>query len=512
MNVMVLIQCVLFGYGFELGMVCVLVWCLVDYFVLYGYLFEVLVLNDIDVVQFGYGDVLVVVVSLFGDGELLVNGECFVVVLCQVYSLQGLCYVVFGLGDIGYLCFCGFSKVFDVLLGECNVFFLLQWVDVDVCYLVFFDCWVLVLGEVLVGNGMVVQDFCLQVMVYGQDYVFNVLIVVCECLSWFDFVVWYIILDFIGSGIVYQVGDMLYVIFDNDLVFLQVLVVWYGDFWVFFVLVDCELWLFGCVVLCEIVWLGGSELFRQLFKSSQCVVLEVYLYGYDLLDILQDYVYLDIVLLYWFVVLLLFCLFCVYFIVLVGGWVQVVLCVCEVCYIWCGCEWCGVGIGMLLQGIGLVWVYCCVNFGFCLFDDLECLLLLIGIGMGIVLLMGLVQEMVVGDWWCEICLVFGEKCCVDDFLYCVQLLVWQQVGYLMVLLIVFFCDGQVKYYVQDVIGDYVVFIVVWFDWGVYLYLCGNCWYFEVVVCGVIDGVVVVIGLLYGWEVLVVQGWLYCELY
>lgn len=130
-------SCLLVGFVFELGNVCVLVQCLGVGLQLYG--LQVFLFNDIDVVSFGYGDVLLVIFSLFGDGELLVNGEWFFEILCQILMLSGLCYVVFGFGDIGYFSFCGFIKVLDVVLSECQVQLLLYCVDVDLGYELFFQ-------------------------------------------------------------------------------------------------------------------------------------------------------------------------------------------------------------------------------------------------------------------------------------------------------------------------------------------------------------------------------------
>lgn len=190
---------------------------------------------------------------------------------------------------------------------------------------------------------------------------------------------------------VYCVGDILYVVFENDFVLLQVLVIWYGDIVVVVVLYDCELCLLSKGVLCELVRFGGSEVLKGLLKVSQKCELDVYLYGLDLLDVLQDYVMLDDVLLVWLCELLLSWLLCVYFIVLYLCDDQLSLCVCEVCYILCGCECFGIVIGSLLYGGDYVCVYCCFNFGFYLFDIGQVLLLLVGIGIGIVLLMGLMQ-------------------------------------------------------------------------------------------------------------------------
>lgn len=98
-------------------------------------------LNDLDLTQLTANDILLVITSTTGDGEPPYNANRFY----QTFARQKLTthcnYAVFGLGDIKYQNFCGFSIIIDAMLKQAGANQLAQRVDADVDYEDFFEIW-----------------------------------------------------------------------------------------------------------------------------------------------------------------------------------------------------------------------------------------------------------------------------------------------------------------------------------------------------------------------------------
>ncbi|MGF6416692.1 sulfite reductase (NADPH) flavoprotein alpha-component [Stenotrophomonas sp. AN71] len=469
---------------------------------------QVLAFNDIDVASLGQGDVLLAISSSFGDGEPPANGEQFFETLRQAPALPGLRYAVFGLGDTGYPRFCGFTKALDAALSERQAQPLLHRVDADLGYEHFFRQWRPVLGQVLGGDASAGQQLRLQVTAYGEDNAFAAPILERRRLNSSDPAAWHLQLDISGSGMAYRAGDTLHVVPENDPALLQALATWYGDNAAVAALHDRELRLLGKGVLRELARLGGSEALKGLLRVSQKRELDAYLYGLDLLDVLQDHATPDSVPVARLRDLLSPRLPRAYSIASHPHNGQLSLCVREVRYTLRGRERFGTATGSLLRGGANARVYCRSNPGFHLPDADAAPLLLVGTGTGIAPLMGLMQELQASSGTREVRLVFGEKHRAHDYLYREQLQAWQARGALAGLHTAFSRDGADKVYVQHVLLQRADDVRGVLSRGGHLYLCGNKRHLEGAVRGAIDA----IGGEGHWDALRSEGRIHCELY
>ncbi|KAF1016875.1 MAG: Sulfite reductase [NADPH] flavoprotein alpha-component [Stenotrophomonas maltophilia] len=469
---------------------------------------QVLPLNAIDVAGLGPGDVLLAVVSSFGDGEPPANGERFFEALQQLPALPGLRYAVFGLGDTGYPRFCGFSKALDAALHARQAQPLLQRVDADLGYAAFYQQWLPLLQRVLAGDAEAGRGLCLQVTPYAEANAFAAPVLERRRLNSHGPAAWHLQLDISGSGMAYRAGDTLHVVPQNDSALLQALASWYGDAAAHRLLQDRELRLLGKGVLREIARLGGSEALKGLLKISRKRELDAYLHGLDLLDVLQDHATPAIVPLAVLVALLSPCLPRAYSIASHPGNGRLSLCVREVRYALRGRERAGTATGSLLHGAASASVYCRANPGFHLPGQGDAPLLMVGTGTGIAPLMGLLQELQAGGRAPETHLVFGEKHREHDFLYREQLQDWHARGLLAGLHTAFSRDGTEKVYVQHVLQQQAGQVKALLARGGHLYLCGNKAHLESAVRQAIDAIA-------GeghWNQLRSEGRAHCELY
>ncbi|PIE47709.1 MAG: hypothetical protein CSA42_01610 [Gammaproteobacteria bacterium] len=100
--------------------------------------------------QWDSDTILLVISSTTGDGEPPYNANLFYQNLIQTRMQQRMKpdtpkfafqYAVFGIGDVNYLNFCGFSKVVDGLLATTGANRLANRVDADIEYDDFFTQW-----------------------------------------------------------------------------------------------------------------------------------------------------------------------------------------------------------------------------------------------------------------------------------------------------------------------------------------------------------------------------------
>lgn len=514
MNACARIQRVLVGYGSESGNARALAHRLGAFPALAPHAPQVVSLDEIDIASLGAGDVLLAISSSFGDGEPPANAERFHDALRSAPPLPGLRYAVFGLGDTGYPRFCGFSKSLDALLADRQAQPVMQRVDADAGYALFFDRWVPVLGEVLAGNPDAGKALRLQVTAYAEDNAFRAPVVERRRLSGSEPAAWHVELDLRGSGIVHRAGDTLHVVPGNDVALLEAFAAWYGRDEAAVLLADRELRLPGRALLRELAKMSGSEALKGMLKSSQRPVLDAYLHGADLLDVLQDHATPDRVPLECLLPLLSPCLPRAYSIASAAGGDRVALCIREVRYMRNGRERRGAATGWLLNGDGHARVYCRSNPGFHLPADPACPLLLVGTGTGIAPLMGLMQEIEQSGTPREVHLVFGEKQRAHDFLYQQEIERFEADGRLRSVQLAFSRDGTTKYYVQDALARQADTVRQLMARGAHLYVCGNKRHLQ----GALETAINALlqdsheAVPAGWARLQQQGRLHCELY
>lgn len=120
-------------------------------------------------------DILLVVTSTTGNGEAPFNAARFYEAIVQKRMKQRMkadtttidCrYAVFGIGNVNYENFCGFSKVLDGMLGHCGATSIAKRVDADIDYEEFFEEWsdaVLAYLSEEAGSKEILENLTLQV-------------------------------------------------------------------------------------------------------------------------------------------------------------------------------------------------------------------------------------------------------------------------------------------------------------------------------------------------------------
>lgn len=507
------IERVLIAYGSESGNARALAEYLGGATFLQPFAPQVTELNQLLQAEPNEGDLLLLLTSSFGDGEPPANADRLLEQLPHYAAPGSLRYAIFGLGDTAYPQFCGFSKALDAALAAQGGQALINRVDADAGYQDFFRQWLAVVEKVLQGDAEAGQALRLQVTPYGEQNAFTARVLERSHLSGSAPHAWHIRLDIRGSGIRYRAGDTLWVLPENDPTLLAGLAAGLGDEQAITQLRDKELRQLSKGVLRELAKLGGSEALKALLKSSQRKALEAYLWGADLLDVLQDHCPPGSVSLAQLLEILSPCLPRAYSIASAGDEQTLDLCVREVSYARDGRPRQGMATGWLLAQ-DAVKIFVRSNPACWLPEDADAPLLLVGTGTGIAPLIGLTREMTASGQQRETCLIFGDKQREVDFLYRQELEAHLADGVLSSLLTAFSRDGDSKYYVQHAIADHADQIAGLLQRGAHLYLCGNRHHLESAVRAALDAVAREAGWPEGelWPQLLGQGRLHLELY
>lgn len=510
-----LIERIVIGYGSESGNARALALRLGEQPFLQPFAPQVLELNHLFQAEPRSGDLLLIVSSSFGDGEPPANAEQFIDQLQHYAGDGGLRYAIFGLGDTAYPNFCGFTKTLDAALAERGAYGVINRVDADAAFEGFFSQWLAVLEKVLNGDEEAGRDLHLQVTAWSEDNAFAAPIIERRRLSAEAPCAWHIRLNIAGSGIHYRAGDTLYLQPENDADLLAAIGTWLGRSDAAEALRRRELRQISKTTLRELAKLSGSDELKALLKISQRKTLEAYLYGADLLDVLEDFCTPQSVTLDALLELLPGCLPRAYSIASRPDTEIVDLCVREVCYERRNRARKGVATGWLLGDNGAMRIFSRANPGFWLPKDERAPLLLIGTGTGIAPLIGLLREQAMESATTrETCLIFGEKRREGDFLYRGELEELEQQGTIGQLITAFSRDGAGKYYVQDAIADNAEHISAMLQRGAHVYLCGNKQHLE----GAVENALTAVCGLAGqaeetlWQQLAQQGRLHLELY
>ena len=471
------IERLVIGFGSESGNAKALALQLSQHPALQTYHPVVQPLGGIELADFcgdaGSGQALIIVSSSFGDGEPPGNAEQFLAQAQQAHELRGLQYAIFGLGDTAYPQFCGFTKQLEQLLQARHAHALMERVDADACYLEFFQRWLPALQAVLQGNSQAGQALGLQVCAYAEDAAFEAPLLALEPLSSSQPAAYHVRLDVQGSGMAWRAGDTLYVLPENTPDILQAIGQWYGAPEVALALRTKELRQLSKTVLRELQRLSQNEALKELLKFSQREALQTYLWGADLLDVLQDFCTPEQVPIEELLAIVSPCLPRAYSIASAGNGRYMDLCIREIAYEKGARPRWGTATHWLLSQPQTVRVYCRSNPNFHLTADAQAPLILIGTGTGIAPLMGLLREMQTGPIHRETCLIFGERSSTHDWLYRQELQAMQHEGLLSHCITAFSRDQAQKYYVQDAIAAQSPLLLRLLAQGAHVYVCGN---------------------------------------
>jgi len=430
-------------------------------------------LNSLALEQITAQDRLVIVSSSFGDGEPPANAERFVDHIKQTGPLAGLHYAIFGLGDTAYPTFCGFTKAIDVaLLGKKATPFISR-VDADTDFEGFFETWCAAFDAVLRGNLRAGTTLRLQVTAYGENDAYPARVITQTRLNTTAPYAHHIRLDIEGSGIKYRAGDNLYVLPENDPQLLSQIAQWFGGEPTSQALEDRELRQISKAALRDISKVTQNDALKNLLKVSNRKLLEEYLYGKDILDVLGDFCephsFSPQELAAWLPQRLPRA----YSIASHNNDNYVDLCVREISYSLSDRERKGTATGYLTSHKPVVKVFARSNPRFHLPRDVSHPLIMVGTGTGIAPSIALLEQLDQEHINTHTCLVFGDRREASDFLYRDRIEQWQHQGILDQVITAFSRDSDSRYYVQHAIIKHGAYIWDLLQQGAHLYLCGN---------------------------------------
>lgn len=468
-----LIERIVIGYGSESGNARGLTQRLLHLLGVQPYELAVQDLNTLNLDTLTKQDLLIIVCSSFGDGEPPGNADRFMDQLSQQEHLTDQPYAIFGLGDTAYPTFCGFTKSLDAMLLQKQAKPWINRVDADTDFEGFFDTWCATLAAVLKGDRRAGTTLQLQVTAYGEHAAWPARVISRTRLNATAPYAWQVRLDIEGSGIKYRAGDNLYVLAQNDGQLLAQIGQWFGREDAHALLATKELRQLSKALLREVARASQHEVLKNLLKVSHRKDLETYLYGKDILDVLDDFCEPQQLTLEALAEWLPDVLPRAYSIASHDNSGYVDLCIREVAYEMAGRSRSGTATGHLAGSPPDVRVFARSNPRFHLPRQVEHPLVLIGTGTGIAPLIALLEQVEQQNNPVQTCLIFGDRRRASDFLYQARLENWQEKGVLDEVITAFSRDTDTRYYVQDAMFDHGAYLWTLLGQGAHLYLCGN---------------------------------------
>jgi len=249
---------------------------------------ELVELNQLQLQRLSENDLVLIVTSTFGDGEPPGNADDFAEQLAISDGLPCFNYAVFAIGDVAYSNFCKFGQDIDIQLSDKGALRVVNLVYADTDYHTFFQQWTETVCAVFAGDSQIGLQLKLKVNSYSQSAphqatIHNILRLNSSLTG-----VYHIELDISDSGINYRAGDLLYVLPDNQPELLQALVTWFNDKQANVLLKDKELRLLNKSILRTLAKKSNNTNLKGMLKVRNKGALANYLYGLDLLDVLQD--------------------------------------------------------------------------------------------------------------------------------------------------------------------------------------------------------------------------------
>ena len=425
---------------------------------------EPISLNQVDCTDLTDNDLLLIITSSFGDGEPPANAEGFLDQLPVSCSFR---FAVFGLGDVSYPNFCGYSKHIDRKMIELGAQPLAKRVDADIYYNTYFDQWSNAIEHYLDGNPEPAQNLELQVAAYGDSSPYEAKITCHERIS-AD--VLNVELDIKGSGIHYAPGDLVYIYPQNDPELLDGLSVWFGAD--VNELADKDLRNISKHTLKFIATVTSDEDLKELLKFKNRAALQEYTYEKDILDLLEDRDPEKRITLDQLVTALPAITPRAYSIASAVP-DKLRLCMREVSYDYGGRRHRGISSGFMgMRSVGdLIKIAVRPNPEFA-FDQNKPAVM-IGTGVGLAPFISYLEQISIDTDTRMNILIFGERYSETDFLYQDFLMSCYAVGVLDNLFTAFSRDQDQKVYVQDVMHRQAAEIYDAIQDEAVIYVCGN---------------------------------------
>ncbi|AHG76562.1 sulfite reductase (NADPH) alpha subunit [Mannheimia varigena USDA-ARS-USMARC-1296] len=433
-------------------------------------------LNETDLTAFNPNTLLLILTSSFGDGEPPENADEFAEKLENLTACN-VKYAIFGLGDITYNKFCGYSKQLACLLQAKQAQAIIERVDADLNYQEIFKQWLPLVEQALAQPNEFPIPHQLSVQAYGEESTYQAEVIEIKHLAQSEPAVYHLRLSLKESGIFYQAGDLIYVKVTQPDSLLSEYANWFNDTNAIEQLRHKELRLLSKNVLRDVQKICGSAELKDLTKISNKKALEQYLYGHDLLDVLRDFDPNKTVTLADLDTILSNLSARAYSISSCGKTHPdyVDLCIRHVYYQLDGRDYQGTASDYLakLQAGDFVSIFVKANPNFRLPEDLTAPVVMIGSGTGIAPHIAFLQAL--GSQYSNIesYLFFGERYREKDFLYQNELERYLANGVLTQLFTAFSRDQAEKFYVQGSLAEQAELIWTLIKKGAYFYICGS---------------------------------------
>lgn len=472
---------VVIAYGSESGNAERLARKLNNLSYLYSADLELVDLNQLKLQKLKAKDLVLIVTSTFGDGEPPGNADIFAEQLEVSDSLPPFQYAIFAIGDVAYVNFCKFGQDVDTQFNNKGAIRVVNRVDADTDYLAFFQQWTETICAVFAGDAQIGLNLQLKVTSYSEASPHQATILNILRLNTSASGVYHIELDISNSGMNYRAGDLLYILPNNQPELLQALATWFNDNRAYKLLQGKELRLFSKSLLRTLAKKSSNSSLKENLKVSNKESLTTYLYGRDLLDVLQD------------------CGDCgfisldelaselpqqaprAYSISSSGqnksksNPTKVSLCVRDVAYEFEQRSHFGTASHQLCHGKtgDKISVFARSNPTFHLNDTFNKPIIMIGAGTGIAPYIGFLQQIEAQNQPVETLLIFGERNQKKDFLYRQTLDHWLKINVLNHLVTTFSRDQEQKSYVQHAIIEHSEKVWSLLNKGARIYVCGS---------------------------------------
>ena len=439
-------------------------------------------LDQVQLTELASNDLLLIVTSTFGDGDPPDNAFEFFLQLRKIEAVPSFQFAVFALGDITYTNFCQFGKDVDTQLADKGAARIINRVDADIDFSDFFYQWKDTVCAVMAGSSQQAEALNLHVVSYDENSPHPAEIISLSPLNKGANLIYQLELDIKGSGMNYRAGDLLYVMPENKCQLSLDLAVWFNDDRAIALLQGKELRLLGKSLLRVLANKSNNEDLKKNLKMRHKLLLADYLYGRDLLDVLQDCGEPGFISLAELVDILPEQTPRAYSIASSGKYfsngeeqTQVNLCIREVAYEYNQRSHFGAashGIRHNRAG-GMINVFIRSNPSFHLEYESDKPIIMIGAGTGIAPYIGFLQQIEKQSIQPETLLVFGERYRQKDFLYQEQLEQWLENGILNQLVTAFSRDQEEKFYVQDAMIEHGEKLWSLLSQGAIIYICGS---------------------------------------
>lgn len=432
-------------------------------------------LNDVELDKLSQDSTLLILTSNFGDGEPPGNAELFYNQILEDTTTANFNYAMFGLGDVSYPKFCGFSIEADERLKVIGAKAIAQRVDADVSYQRFFEKWNDALIKHFSGDSETLNSLLLQVKAYGENQYFEATIGAISRIDKGNFPAYDIHIDIANSGMNYEAGDLLYLLPPVNSTTFANIKAFYGSLTTEQeqLLASKELRLLSKPLFRAFAKQTKSDELKALTKIKAAKELATYMYGHDISDMLNDYCTPDSMPVDTLIELLSAQMPRAYSIASCGSTTEhsVRLCIREVTYQIDNKVYYGSASHFLAnsQKGDKVSVYLRANPHFHTPEDKSKPLIMIGAGTGVAPYLGFLTQARTG----ETHLFFGERYAEKDFLYQTELEELVATQKLTQIHTAFSRDQAEKIYVQDRLIEQAEKVWQLIEDRAEIYVCGS---------------------------------------